>query len=261
MNMPKKSQKGGVPDFIINSLKEHEKILDRLISELGEITTRLGKTGKLDGKLDGINQQILYIQTQISSARAHFAESSFQPVLFPLVVTCKQWEDFKALASDAETIALHLSNKEKIFQTNALKGGRFLTYSGKFPLDVRLLKLLLSRELNVDEAKIFEGSLVSTFSKTSDKILCSLCGVENNPEALFCQNCGNKLDQQELAGDDYLGVEASPIEKIEQLEKERLLKESNQLRIYSAKKSILKKEIEYLKKEIAEARRVLNKKE
>ena len=41
-------------DFIINVLKEHEKDLDRLISQLGIITESLGDTGEITGKIEKI---------------------------------------------------------------------------------------------------------------------------------------------------------------------------------------------------------------
>ena len=35
-------------DFIVNVLKEHEKDLDRLINELGNVAGQLGETGELN---------------------------------------------------------------------------------------------------------------------------------------------------------------------------------------------------------------------
>jgi len=48
---------------------------------------------------------------------------------------------------------------EKIFQADALKQGKVLTYTGDFPQSVQLLKIWLSKELDVAEEKIFEGIL------------------------------------------------------------------------------------------------------
>jgi hypothetical protein len=48
---------------------------------------------------------------------------------------------------------------EKGFQADALKEGRVMTYNGELPSNPKLLKLWLSRELNVHEDSIFEGIL------------------------------------------------------------------------------------------------------
>ena len=78
---------------------------------------------------------------------------------FPVVVKCKQWEDFKVLACGAETVSFLFKQEQKSFQADALKDGKVLTYTGEFPQDTKLLKLWLSNELNVVEEKIFEGVL------------------------------------------------------------------------------------------------------
>ncbi len=77
----------------------------------------------------------------------------------PLIVKCKQWEDFKTLASNADTVSYQFKETEKSFQADALKNGKVLTYTGEFPQNARLLKIWLSKELEVTEEKIFEGIL------------------------------------------------------------------------------------------------------
>src|SRR3989337_2233276 len=139
-------------DFIINVLKEHEKTLDRLISELGEITKRLGKSGELPGEIGKIEERMPSVKTEIASlirSVSSAGEPSGRRLSFPVVVKCKQWEDFKALACGAETVSFLFKQEEKVFQADALKDGRVLTYNGEFPRDTKLLKLWLSKELNV----------------------------------------------------------------------------------------------------------------
>jgi hypothetical protein len=77
----------------------------------------------------------------------------------PVIVKCKQWEDFKTLAVGAETVSFLFREADKTFQADALKAGKVLTYNGEFPRDVNLLKIWLSRELGVAENKVFEGVL------------------------------------------------------------------------------------------------------
>jgi len=149
-------------DFIINVLKEHEKDLDRLITELGKITEQVGETGELPSKIENVEKRLSTIQTEISNLIKFIStsrEPPAQPRGPPVIVRCKHWEDFKVLASGSDTVSFLFKEAEKAFQADALKDGRVLTYSGEFPRDAKLLKIWLSKELNVAEEKIFEGVL------------------------------------------------------------------------------------------------------
>lgn len=149
-------------DFIINVLKEHEKDLDRLITELSKITGQIGETGEISSKIESVEIRLSTIQAEISKL-IKFISTPRQPPTYvrgpPVIVRCKQWEDFKVLASDSETVSFLFKEAERAFQADALKEGRVLTYSGEFPRDVKLLKIWLSKELKVPEEKIFEGVL------------------------------------------------------------------------------------------------------
>lgn len=148
-------------DLIINVLREHEKDLDRLIDELGQITERFGETGEISDKIESVEERLSGLQTEISNLIKFI--SSPREILAaggpPVIVRCKQWEDFKALAAGAETVSFLFREAEKTFQADALKGGRVLTYSGEFPRDIKLLKIWLARELDVAENRVFEGVL------------------------------------------------------------------------------------------------------
>lgn len=156
-------------DFIINVLKEHEKDLDRLINELSKTSEKFGETGALSTKIEGIEERLSSLQTEISnligfissssSQREKIAEKTVLPHGTPLIVKCKQWEEFKVLASGAETVSFLFKETERTFQVDALKESKILTYSGEFPQDTKMLKIWLSRELGVGEEKIFEGAL------------------------------------------------------------------------------------------------------
>ena len=152
-------------DFIINVLKEHEKDLDRLIGQLGIITESLGETGEVTGKFESIEDRISSLQGEITDLIKHLAvpkgaspSSIFAPVNI-VNVKCKQWEDFKNLAAGAETVSFLFKEEEPSFRADALKNGRLVSFTGEFPQNSRLLKLWLSKELNVAEEDVFEGAL------------------------------------------------------------------------------------------------------
>lgn len=149
-------------DFIINVLKEHEKDLDRLIAELGKITEQLGETGEVSEKIDKIEERLAIIQTEVSNLIKFISSPREAPAYAPgppVIVKCRNWEDFKTLAKEAETLSYTFTETEKVFQADALKQGRVLTYSGELPKNTKMLKTWLSKQLNITEEKIFEGAL------------------------------------------------------------------------------------------------------
>lgn len=154
-------------DFIINVLKEHEKDLDRLINELGKTSEKFGDSGALASKIENVEERLSSLQTEISNLIGFISSSQREKVVekvalssgTPLIVRCKQWEEFKVLASGAETVSFLFKEVERAFQVDALKEGKVLTYSGEFPQDTKLLKIWLSKELGLGEEKIFEGAL------------------------------------------------------------------------------------------------------
>ena len=77
----------------------------------------------------------------------------------PMNIVCRKWEDFKNLATGAETVSYVFKTSENSFQAAALKNGKMVSYSGEYPPNTILLKLWLSKELNVADGKIFEGVL------------------------------------------------------------------------------------------------------
>lgn len=152
-------------DFIINVLKEHEKDLDRLISQLGIITESLGDTGEITGKIENIEDRITTLQDEITNlikcvGAPKQAPSYIPPVRTstPVTMKCNQWEDFKNMAAGAETVS-YIFKAEGTFQADALANGRVVSYTGEFPQNASLLKLWLSRELDIAEEVIFEGDL------------------------------------------------------------------------------------------------------
>ena len=149
-------------DFIINVLKEHEKDLDRLVSQLGIITESLGETGEIPGKIEKIEDRITTLQDEITNLIKYLATprgSTSYTQGTPVNVKCRQWENFKNLAAGAETVSYLLKEEDNSFQADALKNGRIVSYTGEFPQNSSLLKLWLSKELDITEEIVFEGSL------------------------------------------------------------------------------------------------------
>ncbi len=181
-------------DFIVNVLKEHEKDLDRLISELGTVTEQLGETGELNGKVERVEEKIGKIQNEVSNLLSYITKTRKEtppvvvnvepqnqvppmlqtaqtlPVATPvsasvvssgpsIILRCKQWEDFQALAHQAQTISFMYKEAERSFQVDALKGNQIITYSGELPKFTSLLKMWLSKQLETPEMKILEGVL------------------------------------------------------------------------------------------------------
>ena len=51
-------------DFIVNVLKEHERDLDKLISELATVTEQIGDTSVLTGKVENVEEKINDLQKE-----------------------------------------------------------------------------------------------------------------------------------------------------------------------------------------------------
>jgi len=176
---PSKDEALEALDFIVNVLKEHEKDLDRLINELGSITERLGGAGELSGKIEKVEERLTTLQSEIANLITYLsAAREAAPVTVPtaqeqraealqvkevrgppVILRCKQWEDFQTLAYQAQTLSFLLREAEKTFQVDALKNNQIITYSGELPKPTSLLKTWLSKQLDIPEKKILEGIL------------------------------------------------------------------------------------------------------
>jgi hypothetical protein len=173
-------------DFIVNVLKEHEHDLDRLINELATVTEQIGETGGLNGKVEQVEEKINKLQcegtnligylstppkeTSVTAAKNQTTQDqqaqtttvpplSFTQVGVSLVLQCKQWQDFQNLAKNAPTISFSYKEDENVFQVDALKENKIVSYSGPLPEFSALLKSLLSKQLDVAENNILEGTL------------------------------------------------------------------------------------------------------
>jgi len=176
---PSKDEALEALDFIVNVLKEHEKDLDRLINELGTMTERLGDTGELSGKIEKVEERLTTLQNEIANLITYLSVPREAPAIPvqstqeqraealqarelhgpPVILRCKQWEDFQTLAYQAQTLSFLYRDAEKTFQVDALKNNQIVTYSGELPKNTSLLKTWLSKQLDIPEKKILEGIL------------------------------------------------------------------------------------------------------
>jgi hypothetical protein len=177
--LPSKNDALEALDFIVNVLKEHEKDLDRLINELGTITEKLGDTGEFSGKIEKVEERLTTLQNEIANLITYLSASHEVPSVPlqttqeqkpealqvretrgpPVILRCKQWEDFQTLAHQAQTLSFLYRETEKTFQVDALKDNQIITYSGELPKQISLLKTWLSKQLDIPEKKILEGIL------------------------------------------------------------------------------------------------------
>lgn len=167
-------------DFIVNVLKEHEKDLDKLINELATVTEQIGDTGelsskveKVEGKIDSLQKEVSNLTVYLSSAPRQTpsvvapAVSSNEPLPVvsvesgkpSVILRCKQWEDFQTLAFKAQNLSFCYKEDEKVFQADAIKGNQIITYCGALPKFPSIIKVWLSKQLNVSEANVLEGVL------------------------------------------------------------------------------------------------------
>ena len=171
-------------DFIVNVLKDHEKDLDRLINELGTIAGQFGETGEISGNITQIEQRISGLQGEVKSLADSLSAAPHETPLVikgqqseavvgqkneapapppipgpPVILRCKQWEDFQSLACQAHTMSFLYKEAEKTFQVDAVKDNQVVTYSGELPKITALLKTWLSKQLDIYEKRILEGIL------------------------------------------------------------------------------------------------------
>jgi uncharacterized coiled-coil protein SlyX len=166
-------------DFIVNVLKEHEKDLDKLINELGTVTEQIGDTGELSGKVEKVEEKINNLQKEVTNLIGYMSTPQREanqtspkeftsPPVAPnvvfsggpsIILKCQQWEDFLNLAAEAKTLSFSFKEDEKLFQVSAHKGNQLLSYSGPLPKLSTILKVYLSKQLDVPQQGILEGVL------------------------------------------------------------------------------------------------------
>lgn len=179
--IPSKDEALEALDFIVNVLKEHEKDLDRLINELGSVTERMGDTGVLNTKVEKVEERLSTLQNEITNLITYLSaphETPLTPLQEtlpapqkrenvpvkeergpPVILRCKQWEDFQAAATGAQTLSFMYREEDKTFQADAVKDNQIVTYSGELPKYNLLLKSWLANQLGIPEKRTMEGVL------------------------------------------------------------------------------------------------------
>ena len=181
--IPSKDEALEALDFIVSVLKEHEKDLDRLINELGSVTEKMGDTGVLNTKVEKVEERLSTLQNEITNLITYLSAphetpspSTPLPQILPMpqkreevqvrethgptvTLRCKQWEDFQAIATGAQTLSFMYREDDKTFQADAVKDNQIMTYSGELPKYNLLLKSWLSNQLGVPEKRAMEGIL------------------------------------------------------------------------------------------------------
>jgi len=161
-----------VVDFIIAVLKEHEKELDRLINRLDDVGKALSRTiSELDRKVEMLKQgadQLNLIAGGVERKLADLQGRTSYGVeavegfkrLQLTALKCRQWEDFRDLARQAKSVLFQANEPEKSLTVSALKDDKILIYSGELPGQTAMLKAWLSRQLEVPERDVVDGSLL-----------------------------------------------------------------------------------------------------
>jgi hypothetical protein len=158
-------------DFTVNALRELETELDRLSSALAEVTEgQRAKIKDLNKKLLGIEEKTVGLEREIEKLKKIILSSSNQEIVqqakngvflpesgyAPAIrLNCKNWEDFKVFAGQAQIVTFGYAETEKKFRVTALKNNQVFTYEGELSDPRILLKPWLSGQLERDQ--IFEG--------------------------------------------------------------------------------------------------------
>jgi hypothetical protein len=145
------------------------------------VTEQIGDTGELSGKVEKVEEKINSLQKEVTNLIGyvstapkeavpvtHKQEAAFAAPSSPIigfagapsvVFHCQHWEDFQNLAVQAQNLSFSYKEDEKVFSANALKGSQIITYTGPLPKFSAILKVWLSKQLNVSEHNVLEGVL------------------------------------------------------------------------------------------------------
>lgn len=152
-------------DSILNNLREFERNFKRLISQFQKIGDSSRLSGEIAEKFENAKKRLYSIQREISNVvesvpASDATTSTMTSVVGPtIILRCKNWEDFKLQASNADNISFLYREEEKAFQVDAVKGSRIYTYSGQLPNGAVMLRMWLSKEVGTEASRILEGVL------------------------------------------------------------------------------------------------------
>jgi hypothetical protein len=156
---------GETLDLILNNLREFERDFKRLIGQFQKIGDSSSLHGDMADKFNDAKNRLLSVQKEISNVVESIPASATVPTVMttvvgpPIIIRCKNWEDFKRQASNADSVSFLYKDEEKAFQVDAVKGTRVFTYSGQLPNGAMLLRTWLSKEVGTGETHVSEGVL------------------------------------------------------------------------------------------------------
>jgi hypothetical protein len=166
MDKPSRGNSNKGLDSIADGFREHERGLSDVIGQLRGIVESSCLDEERRQRVSDIEKNFSTVQGEISSlivSLSHSESASNVREQYstgpPVIVKCKQWEDFKSQALNAGTVSFLYRAEERTFQADAIKERRVYTFSGQLPSDVSLLRTWLSRELGVEESRVLEGIL------------------------------------------------------------------------------------------------------
>ncbi len=164
-------------DFVIKTLVNHEKVIDKMVSDLESITQQLGEAKELTRRLENIDNKLLVIKTELYNLDKYSTMRSNRLPLITekkdlesgniinlceiikprVIIQCRQWKDFLVFAFQSEMISYTITEQEEIFQVTAFKANETVTYIGHLPKFALLMKTWLGFQLGVTENSILEG--------------------------------------------------------------------------------------------------------
>ena len=145
---------------VLGRLLQRLKRLDKERTDTEENIYQLGEEAEKEA--EDLGKELSSARALLSECIDYFSSSqkaclcSYPP---SLTIRYTEWEDFKTQSTNAKLVSFLVEEKEKVFQIYALKEGRVLAYSGKFPQYAKLLRSWLSRELSTQKENIVEGVL------------------------------------------------------------------------------------------------------
>jgi hypothetical protein len=154
-----------VSDLVLKDLRRFEADFKRFVSQLQKISEGGSLSGEDAQKFNNVKKRLSAIQNEISNTVESVStpytatSSTISMHASPMIIRCKHWEDFKLHALKADAISFLYKEEERIFQVDAVKGGKVYTYSGQLPNNAELLKTWLSQEIGVEESNVLEGVL------------------------------------------------------------------------------------------------------
>jgi hypothetical protein len=148
-------------DLILNNLREFEKDFRRLTGQFQKIGDSSSLSRDMAEKFEDAKKRLLSVQRDISNVVKSLPASAPTTSVMspPVIIRCKNWEDFKLQALNADRISFLYREEEKTFQVDAVKDSRVYTYTGQLPSGSGLLRTWLSSELDARETQVSEGVL------------------------------------------------------------------------------------------------------